>query len=86
MRNKVRAFIEEQHLLEADALVVVGLSGGADSVALLALLVQLGYSCIALHANFHLRGDESMRDEMFAADMARRLNVPFHKTDFDTTA
>ncbi len=86
MRNKVRAYIEEQHLLEADAAVVVGLSGGADSVALLALLVQLGYPCVALHANFHLRGDESMRDERFAEDMTRRLHVPFYKTDFDTTA
>lgn len=65
---------------------MVGLSGGADSVALLALLVQIGYPCVALHANFHLRGDESMRDERFAEDMARRLQVPFHKTDFDTTA
>lgn len=86
MRNKVRAYIEEQHLLDEDSLVLVGLSGGADSVALLALLVQLGYPCVALHANFHLRGDESMRDEQFAEDMAHRLRVPFHKTDFDTTA
>lgn len=86
MKNKVRAYIEEQQLLDADSLVLVGLSGGADSVALLALLVQLGYPCVALHANFHLRGDESMRDEQFAENMARRLRVPFHKTDFDTAA
>ena len=59
---------------------------GADSVALLALLVQLDYPCVALHCNFHLRGDESVRDEQFAREMARTLDVPFYKIDFDTTA
>ena len=86
MRNKVRAYIEKQHLLSPADLVLVGLSGGADSVALLALLVQLGYRCIALHCNFHLRGEESLRDELFAEDMAHRLHVPFHKMEFNTTA
>ena len=86
MRNIVRAYIEKQQLLSADRPVLVGLSGGADSVALLALLVQLDFPCIALHCNFHLRGDESVRDERFAEDMACRLHVPFHKIVFDTTA
>lgn len=86
MRNIVRAYIEKQQLLAGDAPVLVGFSGGADSVALLCLLVQLGYRCIALHCNFHLRGDESMRDERFAEETARKLGVPFYKTDFDTTA
>lgn len=66
--------------------VLVGLSGGADSVALLGLLVRLGYPCIAAHCNFHLRGEESLRDERFAEDFAVHvLGVPFYKTDFDTT-
>ena len=86
MRNIVRAYIEKQQLLSGDKPVLVGLSGGADSVALLALLVQLDYPCMALHCNFHLRGDESVRDEQFAEDMACRLQVPFHKIDFDTVA
>ena len=86
MKDRVRAYIEKQHLLSPSDLVLVGLSGGADSVALLALLVQLGYRCIALHCNFHLRGEESNRDELFAEDMAHGLHVPFHKKEFDTTA
>ena len=49
MRNIVRAYIEKQQLLAGDAPVLVGFSGGADSVALLSLLVQLDYTCIALH-------------------------------------
>lgn len=86
MRNIVRAYIEKQQLLSGDGPVLVGLSGGADSVALLALLVQLDYPCVALHCNFHLRGDESVRDEQFAREMARTQDVPFYKIDFDTTA
>ena len=86
MRNIVRTYIEKQQLLSSDGPVLVGLSGGADSVALLALLVQLDYPCVALHCNFHLRGDESVRDEQFAREMARTLDVPFYKIDFDTTA
>lgn len=86
MRNIVRTYIEKQQLLSGDGPVLVGLSGGADSVALLALLVQLDYPCVALHCNFHLRGDESVRDEQFAREMARTLDVPFYKIDFDTAA
>jgi len=55
--------------------VIVGLSGGADSVALLAVLTELGYDCAALHVNYGLRGKESLRDEQHAADVARTLGA-----------
>lgn len=84
MRDTVRAYIEKYQLLEESCPVLVGLSGGADSIALLTLLAKLGYSCIAAHCNFHLRGEESMRDERFAEEYAKTLQVPFLKTDFDT--
>lgn len=84
MRDSVRAYIEKYQLLTVNRPVLVGVSGGADSIALLTVLVELGYSCIAAHCNFHLRGDESMRDEKFAEGYARELNIPFQKTDFDT--
>lgn len=87
MINQIRTYIEKHQLLHEGASVVVGFSGGADSVALLALLVRLGYDCIALHCNFHLRGEESLRDEQFARSFATdRLGVPFYKTDFDTAS
>lgn len=84
MRDTVRAYIEKYQLLTDGRPVLVGLSGGADSIALLTLLVESGYSCIAAHCNFHLRGDESLRDEHFAEAYARSLHVPFLKIDFDT--
>ena len=82
---KVERFIRQQGLLTGKRPVVVGLSGGADSVALLGVLVRLGYPSRALHCNFHLRGEESDRDEAFACRFAASLGVPFLKVDFDTT-
>ena len=75
MLYQVRAYIDKHRLLSASDKVLVGLSGGADSVALLSVLVKLGYTCIALHCNFHLRGEESVRDEKFAQAFADKLHV-----------
>lgn len=66
--------------------VGVALSGGADSVALLAVMVRLGYRVVALHCNFHLRGDESRRDRDHAFECARRLSSEWAETDFDVEA
>lgn len=84
MLRTVCTYIDKYNLLPSDKPVLTGLSGGADSVALLAVLVKLGYSCIAVHCNFHLRGEESDRDEAFAKSFAETLAVPFYKTDFNT--
>ena len=66
--------------------VLVALSGGADSVALLRLLLAAGIDCHAAHCNFHLRGEESMRDERFVRDLCQRLGVPLAVKDFDVAA
>lgn len=85
MIRKIRAYIDKYQLLSPGRPVMVALSGGADSVALADILVRLGYSAIALHCNFHLRQDESLRDETFARTFAQdALGIPFHKKDFDT--
>ena len=55
-------------------------------MALLSVLVRLGYACVALHCDFHLRGEESERDAAFARTFAESLGVPFYQTDFDTVA
>lgn len=86
MRDLVRAYIEKYRLLTDNRPVLVGVSGGADSIALLTLLVELGYSCIAAHCNFHLRGEESMRDEQFVRKYAHSLRISLHLIDFDTVA
>lgn len=81
--KKVRDFIEGNHLVGKTDRIVVGLSGGADSVALLLVLRELGYDCVAAHCNFHLRGEESMRDERFCRDLCAGLGIEFIMQDFD---
>lgn len=84
MLRRVSAYIKKQGLLKKDQSVLVAISGGADSVGLLDVLLQAGYACIAAHCNFHLRGEESNRDEQFVRDLCARLNVPLHVVSFDT--
>lgn len=84
--HQVRRTIEQYHLIkDADERpLIIALSGGADSTALLRVLFLLGYPIVAAHCNFHLRGEESDRDEAFVQDLCRSLDVPLHSTHFDT--
>ena len=84
MLRRVTTYIRQRGLLVKDKPVLVALSGGADSVSLLDVLLQAGYTCIAAHCNFHLRGEESDRDEAFVRDLCKQMNVELEVTDFDT--
>lgn len=79
----VRRFIDSNNLVADRARVGVALSGGADSVALMTVLSRLGFDTIALHCNFHLRGDESIRDQHHAEAVAARLGRPIKTAHFD---
>ncbi len=82
-REKVASFIRRECRLNRDVPLVVALSGGADSVALLDVLLDLGYHCRAAHCNFHLRGEESNRDMRHCEDLCRRLGVALELRHFD---
>ena len=84
MLNRIQKFIDSHQLLERTDLHLVGLSGGADSVALLLILRELGYLVEAAHCNFRLRGEESDRDETFVKELCSRLGIPLHLIHFDT--
>ncbi|MBN2096816.1 tRNA lysidine(34) synthetase TilS [Candidatus Peregrinibacteria bacterium] len=56
--------------------VVVGVSGGADSVALAHILIQLKYNVTIAHLNHGLRGKESDADEAFVEHLAKKWKVP----------
>lgn len=64
--------------------LLVAVSGGADSVALLHLLKQAGADCVAAHCNFSLRGAESDGDELFVRELCNRLNLVCIVKRFDT--
>ena len=84
MWSKVERYIEKHKLLKTNELYLVALSGGADSVALLLLLKNAGFNVHAAHCNFHLRGNESDRDEAFCVELCQRLGVELHRAHFDT--
>lgn len=66
--------------------VGVALSGGPHSVALLAVLSELGYNCVALNCNFGLRGAESLRDTEHSRYIAETLGCGFRTISFDVEA
>ncbi len=87
VREKVIKVISEQKMLENTDEIVVGFSGGADSVCLLHLLNSLKndycYSVKAVHINHGIRGEEADSDEEFAEDFCSEYNVPFVNFNFN---
>ena len=65
--EKVRAYMEKQHMISAEDHIIAGISGGADSVCLFFVLLDLrdrmGISFTAVHVNHGLRGEAANRDE-----------------------
>ena len=86
MLRRVKTYIKQHGLLELDRPVLVGVSGGADSVALLDVLLRAGYTCIAAHCNFGLRGAESDRDEAFVRELCAQKKVALEVVSFDTAS
>ncbi len=86
MLRRVSTYIRQRGLLDKNKPVLVAVSGGADSVGLLDVLVRAGYRCVAAHCNFHLRGEESNRDEAFVRELCRKMSVELEVAEFDTCA
>lgn len=86
--DRVSRFALHHNLVEYGGCYLVALSGGADSVALLhvmkALESEWHVTIHAAHCNFHLRGEESERDELFCRNLCKRLGVPLHLASFAT--
>ena len=66
--------------------MLIALSGGADSVALLLMMLEQDKVTAAAHCNFHLRGAESDRDEQFVRQLCAERGVQLYVTHFDTQA
>ena len=73
--------ITQHGMLAAGDIVLVGLSGGADSVALLhgilTLSAAFGVAAVhGVHINHQLRGDEALADQNFVVELCKQLNIP----------
>jgi len=79
MIDKVLDTVKRYNMIETNDNIVLGLSGGADSVCLLYVLLELrekfNLNIIATHINHGLREDEAKRDEDFIKNLCLRLNV-----------
>jgi tRNA(Ile)-lysidine synthase len=77
-------YIQKENLFSHDQKILLATSGGVDSVVMAHLFKQAGLPFAIAHCNFQLRGDESVRDEVFVTTLAATLDVPFFSVRFDT--
>lgn len=90
IEEKIEGVIAEWGMLPSGCTVVVGLSGGADSMALTHFLLKYGVSrhihILAAHINHGIRGEEAARDEAFAARWCAQNHVAFRVLHADVPA
>lgn len=85
--RQVLDYIRQQRLIEKGDHVVVGLSGGADSVCLFFVLYglreEIGFTMSAVHVNHNLRGDEALRDEAFVRELCETHGISLGLYSYD---
>lgn len=90
MTEEVCRCIEEEKLIQAGDYVLAGVSGGADSVCLLLLLLEYQKRCTfslqAVHVEHGIRGEESREDARFVEALCRRLGVSCRTYALDVPA
>jgi tRNA(Ile)-lysidine synthase len=82
--SQCKEFIQSEKLFNDGDRLLLGVSGGVDSVVLAYLVDQLYNEFAIAHCNFNLRGKESDGDEAFVANLADLLRVPFFSVSFHT--
>lgn len=83
--EKVKKYIEEKTLLSKEDKLLVAVSGGVDSMVLLNILNELGFSIIAAHCNFKLRNEAADKDEKLVKAFAEELGLGVVVKAFDTS-
>ncbi|MCD6366334.1 MAG: tRNA lysidine(34) synthetase TilS [Bacteroidales bacterium] len=85
MLTELNKYSTLNQLFDNNSAILVAVSGGIDSVTLLHLLSRSKIKKLAIaHCNFHLRGEESDKDEKFVTTLAKQYNLPFFITRFET--
>lgn len=84
MIRKVEKFFRENHIELHECKILVGVSGGVDSMVLVYALYELGANIEIAHVNYHLRGKDSDRDQEFVRKWCQERGVVFNTIEFDT--
>ena len=79
MIDTIKEFIKSENLIAKAETIVVGVSGGIDSMVLLSVLHTLGYKLVIAHVNHNVRS-ESDDELIFVKEYAEKLNIPFEST------
>ena len=81
MVEKTEKMIKEHNLVHRGQICIVGVSGGADSMALLHILCNLrqgmGFEVLAVHVHHGLRKNEADRDAVFVENICKEKDIPF---------
>ncbi len=87
VKNKVLSALNDYSMIEETKKIVVGFSGGADSICLLHILNDLkadfGFELCAAHINHGIRGAEAVRDADFAAEFCEDNKISFNLLEVD---
>ncbi|GCC51734.1 tRNA lysidine(34) synthetase TilS [Chryseotalea sanaruensis] len=84
MLKQFISHLSDKHNIQAPAKVLLAVSGGLDSMVMLELFHQSGFSVGIAHVNFELRGEESDGDEALVKNVCQQKNIPFFTTHFFT--
>lgn len=82
LRDKVLSTIREYNLIQENDNIVVGVSGGPDSMALLYVLLEIEplikFNIYVAHVNHGVRGEDAKSDQLFVEEIAKNLNLPYY--------
>ncbi len=84
MQSDFQIFIDSNKLCNNTDRILLGISGGIDSICMFHLFKQLEFPIGIAHCNFQLRGDESEQDEIFVRNLANEYDIPFFSKRFET--
>lgn len=82
MKDKVLSIVKEYDLIKENENIVIGVSGGPDSMALLYILLELkesiDFKIFVAHLNHGVRGKDAKKDQLFVEEECKKLNLPYY--------